>query len=322
MISISRKKDGSEYTDSRRVMMESPVSASENAGGSDRGTCATSDAAPAHKINAIHGFAFVCICSLRRGLRYTMYTLPGMPPASRISLVIPAYNEAGYLPRLLESVDAARARYAHGAHAVDVIVADNASTDATAAIARAHGCRVVHVAKRVIGAARNGGARIARGEFLAFIDADSRIHPETFNVIDRTLADPRIVAGTTSIGPDRWSIGLVAVFLTLAPIAFLFTLDTGVVYCRRADFEAIGGYTEEWLYGEDVRLLLDLRRLGRRRGQRLTRTPAARAIASTRKFDKYGDWHYLLLPGRLAWDLIRDRSAVRTFARQYWYEDR
>jgi len=48
------------------------------------------------------------------------------PP--RISLVIPAYNEEKYLPRLLDSVDAARARFA-GRGDVEVIVADNVSTD-------------------------------------------------------------------------------------------------------------------------------------------------------------------------------------------------
>ena len=63
----------------------------------------------------------------------------------RCSLVIPAYNEARLLPRLLDSVDAARSRYKGS---VQVIVADNASTDKTAAIAAARGCEVARVEKR------------------------------------------------------------------------------------------------------------------------------------------------------------------------------
>lgn len=51
-------------------------------------------------------------------------------PAPRISLVIPAFNEEHYLPRLLDTIDAARARYREGAEAIEVIVADNGSTDA------------------------------------------------------------------------------------------------------------------------------------------------------------------------------------------------
>src|SRR5262252_8697986 len=80
------------------------------------------------------------------------------PPEPRLSVIIPAYNEEKYLPRLLAGIAAARARYRRGAGAVEVVVADNGSTDATAEVAEARGCRVVPVSKRVIGAARNGGA--------------------------------------------------------------------------------------------------------------------------------------------------------------------
>ena len=83
--------------------------------------------------------------------------------APRISLVVPAYNEAVLLPALLETVARARARHSRGADAIEIVVADNASTDDTARIARDAGCRVVHVEKRSIAAARNGGARAARG---------------------------------------------------------------------------------------------------------------------------------------------------------------
>ena len=69
----------------------------------------------------------------------------------RISLIIPAYNEEELLPRLLDSIDAARATYGG---TVEVIVADNASTDGTAELARRRGCRVVAVEKRAIAAAR------------------------------------------------------------------------------------------------------------------------------------------------------------------------
>ena len=102
------------------------------------------------------------------------------PSTLRFSLVIPAYNEAVLLPALLDSVDAARERYRGGRDSIEVIVADNASSDATAAIATARGCRVAPVEKRLIAAARNGGAAVAQGEIICFIDADSRIHAETF----------------------------------------------------------------------------------------------------------------------------------------------
>ena len=53
----------------------------------------------------------------------------------RFSLIIPSYNEASYLPRLLDSIDAARSRFHDGAEAIEVLVVDNASSDSTAELA-------------------------------------------------------------------------------------------------------------------------------------------------------------------------------------------
>ncbi len=69
---------------------------------------------------------------------------------TRISLIIPAHNESKLLPRLLDTVDEARARFSGGRDAIEVIVADNASTDDTAEIAAARRFRVVSVAQRLI----------------------------------------------------------------------------------------------------------------------------------------------------------------------------
>ncbi len=239
----------------------------------------------------------------------------------RISLVIPAYNEAGFLPQLLDSVAAARARYAHGADAVEVIVADNMSTDGTAAIAQAHGCRVATVERRRIAAARNGGAAIARGEILAFTDADMQIHPDTFNAIDAAIARPRVVGGATGVTLDRWSLGITATYIALLPLVWVTRMDTGVVFCRREDFLTIRGYDERRYFAEDVVFLWAVKRLGRSRGQHLTRLRPVKAIASTRKFDRYGDWHYFtsMLKAAVMW--WRPYEA-NDFVRKYWYEDR
>jgi glycosyltransferase involved in cell wall biosynthesis len=242
--------------------------------------------------------------------------------AMRLSLIVPAHNESVLLPRLLDSVDEARRRFPRGAEAVEVIVADNASTDRTAEIAAARGCRVVRVEKRAIASARNGGATIARGEILAFTDADGRIHPSTFNAIDEAVFSGRCVAGATGATLERWSTGIALAYAFMLPMVWLTGMDTGVVFCRRADFEAIDGYDEELRYAEDVDLLWKLRRLGRSDGRRLVRLRGVKAIASTRKFDTWGDWHYLRhMPG-LAWRMLFRRSQMTEFAERYWYGDR
>jgi glycosyltransferase involved in cell wall biosynthesis len=243
-------------------------------------------------------------------------------PAPRFSLVIPAYNEAAWLPALLDTVDVARTCYRGGADTIEVIVGNNASTDDTAAIALARGCKVAYVEKRAIAAARNGGAHIATGEIVCFIDADCRIHPETFNAIDDALASGRVVVGATGVHPDRWSLGLFFTWLIAVPIMYASGLDAGVIFCRRADFEAIGGYDETMLYAEDIKILTDLKRLGRPRGQRFARAKDAIAITSTRKYDKHGDWHYLTVMPRVGFWLLFDKTRMEKYTRAYWYEDR
>jgi len=240
-------------------------------------------------------------------------------PAPRFSLVVPAYNEGRWLPFLLDSVDAASVACSIGDAAVEVIVADNASTDRTAEVASARGCRVVRVAKRCIAAARNGGAAVARGDVLLFVDADARIHPRTFEAVDEALATGRVVGGATGVSLDRWSAGIALTWAVMVPMVWVTGMDTGVVFCRRADFEAVSGYDERRRFAEDVIFLLALRRLGRGRGQRLVRLRRVKAVASTRKFDEHGDWHYLTtILGLPLATLVRPRAAERLVDR-YWY---
>jgi glycosyltransferase involved in cell wall biosynthesis len=237
----------------------------------------------------------------------------------RISLVIPAHNEERYLPRLLDSVDEARARWRTGPEGLEVIVVDNASTDGTAALAEERGCRVVTVEERRIASVRNGGAAAARGEILCFVDADSELHPETFNAIVEALATGRVVAGASGVRMERWSTGIAVTYAIFMPMVWLTRMDTGVVFCRRGDFEAIGGYDERRFFGEDVQLLWDLRRIGRRRNQRLIRLRTVKALGSTRKFDIHGDWHYLSDLFRLLPKMLWSPRATSEFADKYWY---
>jgi glycosyltransferase involved in cell wall biosynthesis len=238
---------------------------------------------------------------------------------SRFSLIIPAYNEEAYLPSLLNSVAEARARYAGGPDEIEVVVVDNASADATADLARSGGCRVVREDRRIIAAVRNTGARNARGQVLVFVDADTVMHPDTFNAIDRSLSTGKVIAGASGVKMQRMSLGIAVTYALMVPMVWLTRMDTGVVFCRRKDFEAVGGYNEDRLFAEDVQLLWDLMQLGRKRDQKLARITSAKAIFSTRKFDKYGDWHYVSLSLRLLYGWLFSQSSLNAVARRYWY---
>lgn len=266
----------------------------------------------------------------------------------RISLVIPAWNEEAYLPRLLDTVDAARARYDGGSGAIEVIVADNASTDRTAQIAEARGCRVARVEQRRIACARNGGAAIALGEILCFVDADYRIHPETFNAIDAAMHSGRYVGGATGCRLERSSTGIAATVLSILPMLWLTGVDAGVWFCLREDFHAVGGYNEKVPVSEDVQFLWALKKLGRRRRPKQTlarlsswasfwRTfrpprgeaaPASfddghvRAIVSCRKFDQHGDWHFLKAAFLVPLFSVVAKRRFEAIVKRYWYEGR
>lgn len=242
------------------------------------------------------------------------------PP--RFSLIIPAHNESAWLPALLDSVAIARANFRGGAALIEVIVGNNQSTDDTAAIAAARGCKVAHIEKRAIAAARNGGAAIASGEWLCFIDADSRIHPQSFNAIDDLITQKNIVVGATGVRPDRYSLGIICTWLCALPVIYLTQVDSGIVFCRREDFLTIGGYDEDMQYAEDIQLLQDLKKLGKSRGQTFARPNNVLAITSTRKFDKYGDWHYFTRMPRVGFWMLIDKRRVEKFTRAYWYDDR
>jgi glycosyltransferase involved in cell wall biosynthesis len=242
----------------------------------------------------------------------------------RFSIIIPAYNEEKFLPRLLESIEIARANYKNGK--VEIIVADNSSTDKTTEIAQKFGCRVASVEKRCIAAARNGGAKIAQGEIFCFIDADSALHPDTFKKIDEAMSDERFIVGATGVFLERKSIGLLLVYFTIMPLIWLLQMDTGVVFCRRGDFEAVGGYNENLLLAEDVAFLTALKKSGHRKGQKFTRLKAVKALGSTRKFDDHGDWHYfLMLPQifknmfRLGYNFLSKQDEMPEITK-YWYK--
>jgi glycosyltransferase involved in cell wall biosynthesis/O-antigen/teichoic acid export membrane protein len=84
----------------------------------------------------------------------------------RISVVIPAYNAAAFLPRCLESV------YAQTLQPDEIIVVDDGSTDNTAELAEELGARVVHRPNGGLSAARNTGILAATNEWIGLLDAD------------------------------------------------------------------------------------------------------------------------------------------------------
>lgn len=236
------------------------------------------------------------------------------PP--RISVVIPAHNEAAFLPACLAAVKRAAARIAGG---VEMIVVLNRCTDATEAIAREAGCVIVREDTKNLSVIRNAGAAAARGEIVVTCDADSRMHPGSLAEIERRLDMGKVVGGGALVLPERWSVGIVASGLAVAPYLMFTGVSFSLFWCWKKDFDAIGGFDARFVSVEDVDFARRLRAHGRKTGRRwgtLWRTPL---VTSCRKFDQFGDWYLLKNPA-----FVRRlfRGDDRAAADKFWYDVR
>jgi glycosyltransferase involved in cell wall biosynthesis len=228
-----------------------------------------------------------------------------------ISLIVPAYNEEGLIGRTLDALrDAALAL----GEPHEVVVVDDASTDRTAEIAASRGARVVPVSRRQIAAVRNAGARVATGEILFFIDADTVVPPGTLR------AAVAAVRGGAAGGGARVQFDRVPASMWLFTRGFAFFyhlvgLAAGCfIFARRDAFDAAGGFDERYFASEEVHLSRALRRRGRFVILR------ERVTTSGRKCRMYS-------PGRLCALLLRillrgPRGLRRREGLGLWYDGR
>jgi glycosyltransferase involved in cell wall biosynthesis len=192
-----------------------------------------------------------------------------------ISVVIPAYEEERYVARTLASLDATIP--------VEAIVVANACADATAAVSRVHGARVIETPVRGVSRARNLGARASTGDVLVFLDADTRLAPGTLDAVGAALPG-RADYGTCRIRPDRATLPAVVATTLLAWGHRIAGTSLGLLFCTRALFERSGGFDERLVAGEDNDLNARLRRVGGRR----VYLGRVSAFTSMRRFERLG----------------------------------
>lgn len=189
-----------------------------------------------------------------------------------VSVIVPAHNEEAYLGSCLESLE--RQDYA-GSY--EVIVVDNASVDGTAELGRQRGVRIVYEPEESPACARQSGLESARGEVVAFIDADSRA-PRNWlsSLASRFATQPDLVVIS---GPYAfYDAGTASRLVSYVANAVCISLDHvfrrlcgkgGALWgsnfaVRRAALIGAGGFNRaiEFL-GEDYELSLRLRGKGR-----------------------------------------------------------
>ncbi len=232
-----------------------------------------------------------------------------------LSVIIPAYNEEKYLPGCLESL----VKFGGGKF-LEIIVVDNASRDRTAEVAaRFPGVRVVREGRKGLTHARQRGLLEARGDLLAYVDADSRIPAEWAGMISRAFAEnDRVVCLS---GPYRYyglpflqNLCVAFYWHALAlPVYFLtgYMAVGGNFVARRDALEKMGGFdTSIRFYGEDTDLARRLHRIGKVRF-----SPRFFVYTSARRFEKEGmlrtAWIYVV---NFVWIVLFHRPATGEYS--------
>ena len=227
-----------------------------------------------------------------------------------VSFIVPAYNEEHELADTLASIHAAASG---AARPYEIIVVDDASTDATPQIASGTGAKVIPIDRRQIAASRNAGGRAAQGEYLFFVDADTRINRAHVSAGIAALEGGHS-GGSARVAMDGfvpiWGRILLRGFssvyfgLNLGAGAFLFT--------TRGNFDAVGGFDEQYFAGEEVYFTLELKKLG---GFKVLREPV---VTSGRKLRMYSAKHFLL---EFFGAIVRGPRGVRSRAKLgLWYD--
>ncbi|WP_440770596.1 glycosyltransferase [Natronorubrum sp. DTA28] len=158
-----------------------------------------------------------------------------------VSFVIPAQNEADYLRAALASIAALDTSYAS-----EVFVVDGGSTDDTQAIARAYDATVLEAPDSSIARARNLGAAAARGEWLAFVDADTELRANYLTDLLGYLEANGLAAGSSFCrisGPRRARLMEATINHVFPRLEYPILPGFNCVIHRRA-FDELGGFPE------------------------------------------------------------------------------
>lgn len=213
-----------------------------------------------------------------------------------LSIIIPTLNEEHYLPPVLESIK--RQSFKD----YEIIVADADSTDKTVEIAKNYGCWVVPGGLPAKG--RNEGAKVARGDTLLFLDADTILPDGFLEKITNEFRLRGLDSATCPIKPfgkSKFAMIYYNLFFNFPSLVLerIYPNGTGLIIAKKDLHQKIRGFNEELMVGEDHEYIRRTAKLGRYRVLK-----SDRFFWSERRFKKEGWFRTLFKYGLIGLHLI------------------
>ncbi len=229
-----------------------------------------------------------------------------------ISFIVPAYNEAQCLAATLDALH--QAGLALG-ESYEVVVADDGSTDQTAAIAADKGAIVVSVAHRQIAATRNAGAMVARGDMLFFVDADTLVNVSVVNAAVQAMRQGAVGGGAGMVFDEPTPLYARLMLRAIVHVFRWLGVATGCyLFCTRPAFDAVGGFDEKYFGAEEIVMSRALKRQGHFVILKQTVTTSARKLRT------YSVSEQLRFMVRMA--LRGTKSLKQRQGMEFWYAKR
>jgi glycosyltransferase involved in cell wall biosynthesis len=228
-----------------------------------------------------------------------------------ISFIVPAHNEEAWVGRCVSAIR-------NGAESLgeshEIIVVDDASSDATASIARQQGAQVVRVEHRQIAATRNAGAQQAHGDILFFVDADTLTNAPAIQSALRTVRAGAIGGGCVPRfeGWLPWWFRLIEPFIGPAVRLVRFLPSGTFLFCTRTAFQTANGFDENYYAAEEVVFVAALKRQGK------FVILAETVVTSGRKMRAHSFLTLARLTARLVF--LGSRGVRSRRGLEYWYE--
>lgn len=196
----------------------------------------------------------------------------------------------------------------------EIVVVDDASTDATAEIAREHQATVVTVNHRQIAATRNSGGRAAHGDRLFFVDADTTINPRTVALALRYMDRGAVGGGAPTVFEGAVPLYIrVVSFLGIIVVKLAGFTGGAFMFCTREAFHATGGFDERFYCAEEGAFALALKRQGR---FIVVWKPV---LTSARRLRTLSGRQFLIFIARAVLSPIKTLTQ-RSFVEKIWYD--